>query len=45
MKTKCKYQRNTDVCNGLPLLRWLRVYLDIQEYAQAEENGLVQQLV
>ena len=45
MKTKCKYQRNTDVCNSLPILRWLRVYSDIQEYAQTEENGPAQQLV
>jgi len=44
MKTKCKYQRNTDVCNGLPVLRRLRVYSDLQDYAQAEENGPAQQL-
>jgi len=44
MKTKCKYQRNTDVCNGLPVLRRLRVYSDLQDYAQTEENGPAQQL-
>ena len=44
MKVKCKYQRGTNICDGLPVLKRLRIYSDIQDYTQTEENGPVQQL-
>jgi hypothetical protein len=44
MKVKCKYKRGDDICRGLPVLKRLQVYADIQDHAQIDENSPVQQL-